>query len=868
MDPVDHLIPFLLFLAGSALVLLGVLVFRKTRQPSRLLWLFLCLTPAIILVGIGWRLESRLLQDARTSRQLFVSLDPGPNLLVQEAEAFQVLATNSPRVREGVLRLAFASPTNAATALPRLEILLHCAVRLPAEKHNEPERLWTTVVQPALRKKPPREVVFLAAATAALGNYDATRVNVVLQELHPLLGSETNPVARATALGVFLPLVEFAPPDQVDSAANLLLTKVLEEQDPMRGTVVLASFKLERSRLLTDLRRAAARLRDTQARRFADQVLTKLASQTNQSRAQALGWALDAVKSSLSPEQMDRAVTNLIQQLPRNRGGELHERAGPLVGLAEVLPPRQAAGAVELLLGSLRQESDRWWHAELSRALKTLAPRLTDDDLLRLAEPMEAAAPDVVEIIRHRIPQEQVYLWMDRLLQGIIDTPNPTRRSAQIPRVAPLAVRLSPERAAKLVDELWHIFLRDADGSRRWDEAGCLVALVPHLADEQVVSQAKLIVERMQQPNSDLGTPVKLLIPFLGRCAPETAQEAVACVMKRSEELKPGFGSPRVQEREFLLGAPFTPAEKKILLEPLVAAFESHDRLDNYMGWVTGLKPVADLLAPDQAERVANRLVHLYTNRPTAMSVSLLNSLATNMTLTPFQSKLIADAILPRALEYHMPDSDTFARCSGLFLRQLDPADAEATGQTIIDAMARMRDPMAAVLDAKCFVPLAQALQPDQAARLAEQLLKIPAQRGNRPGLESLMDAASEPTLPADWMLPAVFLERQENGTYQHRLQAWSRSLAALMERMEKNEAQRIADQVAARCAEQGQTCSIAFEEQIALVLQHASEPTLARILRTPFGLGGLRRTALRAWELKTGQPPPASLSGIFNSSG
>src|SRR5579859_3410436 len=496
MDPTDQIKPALLLLAGITLFLLGALIRRRVRERLRFVWLLLSWIPAIGLLSIALHIENGLREEARKSARIFASLDPGPDLTQQEAAAFEVLAASSRRVREGVMRLAFANSTNAAVALPRLEILLHCAVRFdPAQKEHE--RLWTRVVEPALRKKPAPDIIFLAMATTAIGNYGPARAGLVLQQWQWPLGSETNSVARAIALGVFVPLVEFAPMEQVERAANLLLQQLLEDQNPARENSSLGSANPEGSRGLVDLRRVTGRLSESAARRFADQALPELVSQTNSSRVLALGMVLEAMKARLGPDQLERAVTNLIQHLPRSRGGVLQQRASPLVGLAALLPPEQAATAVRLLLDCVRQEPDPWWHKELSRPFKPLAQRLSDSEVQRLAESMAAASPDLVETIRDRVPQEAAYVWMDRLLQSIVDTPNPTRRSAQVPRVPPLAARLTPERAAKLVDELWHVFLKDQDELRRWDEAGCLVGLAPSLTEEQAMSQARLIVEQM-----------------------------------------------------------------------------------------------------------------------------------------------------------------------------------------------------------------------------------------------------------------------------------------------------------------------------------------------------------------------------------
>jgi hypothetical protein len=73
------------------------------------------------------------------------------------------------------------------------------------------------------------------------------------------------------------------------------------------------------------------------------------------------------------------------------------------------------------------------------------------------------------------------------------------------------------------------------------------------------------------------------------------------------------------------------------------------------------------------------------------------------------------------------------------------------------------------------------------------------------------------------------------------------------MARMGKAEARSIAEQVAARCVEQGQMGPVLFDEQTATVLHYASGPALTKILEAPLAVGGLRRIALRAWELKSG---------------
>src|SRR5204863_7467954 len=129
-----------------------------------------------------------------------------------------------------------------------------------------------------------------------------------------------------------------------------------------------------------------------------------------------------------------------------------------------------------------------------------------------------------------------------------------------------------------------------------------------------------------------------------------TAQEAVDSIMNRYKQIKLAFGSTWVQQRELLLGAPFSKAQRNLLLEPLVTALESNDDLERCLVWTFALKPLADQLAPDQAERVANRLVFLFTQQLSEISVVSLTSLATNVVLTSDQSKRIVDVILPRAL--------------------------------------------------------------------------------------------------------------------------------------------------------------------------------------------------------------------------
>lgn len=325
--------------------------------------------------------------------------------------------------------------------------------------------------------------------------------------------------------------------------------------------------------------------------------------------------------------------------------------------------------------------------------------------------------------------------------------------------------------------------------------------------------------------------------------------------MKSYDKSAMGLGSNGLEQRDFLLGASLTTEQMKRVLEPLVAALEHDEDHASYLGTARCLAALADQLSSDQQERVANRLVFLATQRPDAYAMASLSLVASNLTLTPYQAKRIVDIILPSALQCRLPQSMWFANCLDPFTSRLAAGEAETQGRSIISAMgAKFGNMMCTTLDARCLLSLTNVLGPEEARRLAEQLLQIPVQRGNEPGLQSLLDDSPGTIASADWKLPSRFIERQESARYKYRLEAWSRSLAALLERMKPAEAQTIAEPVAARCAAQGETGPIAFEEQTARVLHYASAPVLEEILRRPFTGGGLRLMVLRAMELKTGK--------------
>ncbi|HTL59331.1 MAG TPA: hypothetical protein VL361_26900 [Candidatus Limnocylindrales bacterium] len=879
MEPTTQLGACLLLVGGVSLLILGALAGRKISGRKRWFVVVTCLLPAVTFVIIAALAWHKIREDARQSSKIFAAISPVSVLTGEEQRAFLLLSRSSPRIRDGVMKLAFANSSNAALALPRMEILLQSTLQLDSTGEGR-NHLWNRIVEPVLRRKPAREVIMLSAATASIGGYDSNRVTAILQLLGPLIAQETNLEQRSIELGLFVPLVDFASADQIEPVANLLLSELLGEPNPMEANIKTGLLNPTGSRRVRDLRRLVSRFSEAPAQRFAERVIAALGTETNSSVALAMGKVLEEVKFELDPSQVARATTNLDRQLPRRQGGVMQDRAGPLTGLAEVMTPQQAANAMTLLLGVLRQEPDSWYHKELTRPFKPLAQRLSVEDVQRLAEPIAEVSPDTLELIRDRVPQEQAYLWTDRWMQKAIDIANPTRRRSQMPQVATLVARLTPERAAKLAEEVWQVFLNEPDWNRRSDEASFLVMLVPQLTDEVAASLARRVVEQMLQRRLDLPTLVTILTPLLPHCDPATLQEAVACVMKTYDRPRRGFGPTRLEQRAFLLGAGFTADEVERVLEPLVTAFENLEHAETYLDLVTSLRSLGDHLSREQNERVANRMVFLFTQKPNMIGLSLLSELATNITLTPYQAKRIADILLPSALECHMPDSDWIARWTGPFLTRLAAAQVEATGHEIISAMARMHEQMGAVLDARCLLQLTNVLQPDQARRLGDQLLQIPAQRGNHPGFASVMDTARSWGTPqqlavsssnypgsahlsasqqvhesvSDWALPWEFVEHQEKQCYKYRLEAWASSLAGMVDVMTRTNAGFVAEQVAARCAAQGELEPMLYDEDIARVLQYASDTSLNRILTTPFMVGGLRRMVVRACELKTGK--------------
>ncbi len=844
-----------LVLASLGLLVAGILAGRRMSWRWRWLWL----VPALVVAAVAWRVESGIRADARRSRALFFSVGQGMDLGDAEAEAFRALARSSLRVREGVLHLAFASATNAALALPRAEILLQSALLLDAG--GERQRLWDHIVQPALQAAPSAEVILLSAATTILGGYGSNQAVRVLRELQTVLATESNTEARSIAAGLFVPLSEHASPEQLERVAGLLLSELLLEDNPMQVNTVAGTVKRAGSRRVGDLRRVASHLKGAAAQRFADQLIPALENQTNQSRALAVGKVLLAVKAQLDGDRMTRAMTNLVALLPRGRGGVLPERADPLVGLAEVMTPEQAAQAANLLLPILLAEGDPWWRAELSRPLPPLAQRLTDEALQKLAEAMVAAfAGGLLESICDRIPAEQAYRCMDRLTQWMLDTPNPTFRHSQVPRLAPLGARLTPERAGKLTEELWSIFLKDADDQRWMDEAGCLAVLAPRLTDEQAASLGQRVAERMRgDDDGRFPALMTILTPLLPRCPPQTRQSATDSLMARyqkpaSSQAGPVLGPTGLEQPAFLLAAHLTPEQMHEVLEPLVAAIEARKNPAVCMGVCGCLAPLADHLDDSQARRVGTRLVFLYTQKPDTLGMGSMNRLATNLTLSPNQAKFIHDLLLPQALACRMPTSSYYADWAGTFGRRLGPEDAEAAAGTILAAMAQAREPMWAVLDGKCLLPVLEPLRPDQLLRQADRLLQLPAHRPSPGGLWALTDPAHSQAASAEWRMPSQFIARQESGRYLYRLQAWSRSLAGVLARLNRDDSRRVAEALAARCEEQGWIGLIGFEEQTAIALHYAPEPALRRILQTPFAVGGLRQMVLRAWELQTGE--------------
>jgi hypothetical protein len=561
----------------------------------------------------------------------------------------------------------------------------------------------------------------------------------------------------------------------------------------------------------------------------------------------ALDTILMPLKRELGSNQVDRLI-------PILRG-----RAEPLIGLAEVMSSAQAEKTINQILAGLKGEQDSWRRADLTRPFKALAPRLDDEALLRLAEPMEDYSSDFAGDILNRIPQEQAYLWLDRVIDKILHTPNEARRNWMIPRVKPLAVRLTPERAGKLTEELWKVFIDDQDNSRCAHEAACIEALAPRLTDEMAASLGKRVVVVMKGPAGFHPLLIRILTPLLGRCDAGTVQEAAAGVMARFEKA-PGYHAVAgLMQRDFLLGLHLTPDQMLRVITPLITEIENYEAPDPdiYNGPVTCLARMTDQLTPDQVERVGNRLVFFYTQRPSGLlGTYALNLLATNLPLSPSQAQRLVDIVLPEVLRGHTPWNDTWYACLAACARRLNPEQIEDACTNLISTMERSRESVWTPHHARAFVIFAEFAPPDPARRLAERLLQIRAQPNDHPTLGALADASRSQAVHSDWALPSVFVDYQESGKQLYRLESWSRCLTALLARMNEADARTIADQLAARCVEQGRTWPFPFEEQTARALRYASRPALIRILQTPFAVGGLRHIALRAWELKTGESP------------
>src|SRR6185369_17004748 len=156
MQPTEQICPIFPLIGAVAFMLFGILAGRKMSGRKRWFAVATCAVPMIVLTVMAWRIWQELRADARRSRDILFAISPEPDFGAEERKAFQTLSCSSPRVREGVMRLAFANPTNALRALPRMEILIQSALQLdPTGKGRE--HLWNAVVQPALHRQPSRE---------------------------------------------------------------------------------------------------------------------------------------------------------------------------------------------------------------------------------------------------------------------------------------------------------------------------------------------------------------------------------------------------------------------------------------------------------------------------------------------------------------------------------------------------------------------------------------------------------------------------------------------------------------------------------------------------------------------------------------
>jgi hypothetical protein len=835
-----------LILSGLILFVVGLIAGRKLPKRFRLAWI----VPALLLLGVAAYQVIGKREDNRQARQLFERLETGHTLSPNEAEAVRALASAPARVREQVLELAFASTNNAAIALPRLGFLLHCCLELePAPAL--PMKIWRDTVMPAIKARPSTAIFRIAAATADYLRLGSNEVGQVAGPLLAILQNEPDPSARLLLIKELSPLADRMQPPQTRILAESLLRALSEEKN-----------QTEYGTLTSGLMLAVNQFDSEWAQRTISQALSLLETNKDSFKSAALVKGLAQLRGQMNPEQLQRTAYFLANGWLESNGQVKPGAVDLLPEFVKLLPPEEVEKLVLLALGKMESHSAsifyQSWTKALTPFLKESAARMGAERTAAIVsshfEPVREPWSDILwgrlmtPLLSGR-PVEEAAPLAQQLLEKTLLTRGQARVWS-VERFSALAERLQSADAKPMADRILDQ-LTETEDSYEFDAlVSCLVRLADRLdeASANEIAQCLLAAMDPAQVVKYLAL-ARVLDPLSASLEPATAERAIFSLLGAMNRGKNIYRMSLLAQRFAPLAADATPDQIRAVIERLVGGLEAEKDLDGIVVIAPGLAALADHMDPAQGSRVGEILLRGLEQEPVKLFLAgkAIDRLANQM--SPDQSKRGVEMLLKRGLGRGGPEL-YWAQKAPSVAGGLTPELAENLVQELTASLSRERDPNRIYQRIRATIPFASGLRPDQVHRLGNWLLQTVEDTNSFALARLLVGLPLRPS--AGWSSPRSFIAHEEETMEIHALRGLCEALATLLPRMNEQDASEIAGRLAWRFQQQGWFKPLPYDSQLAEALRYAPEQSLANILKTPFAVGGLRQTTLRALELKT----------------
>jgi hypothetical protein len=852
-----------LALIGIGLLVAGV--FAGLKLPGkRRLWLIL---PIAVFGGACVHVALGVRQERRQADGIFAALDAPAELTAQDVEALQALARSPGRVRERVLRIAFANPTNAAVALPRIDFLLQAHLRLDPDGEKR-QKLWQKIVEPSLKGRPSNEVLLLAAATADSLDPGTNELHRVTGPLLVALQGATDLQARAMMADQVVSLASRLPRDDAIPAAKLLVREIQSHTATNDARSNPAAAHRRIGVLAKGLSTLLDRAEPGPTEAVMEPLVTVLETETNLYRFASLANGLSGAGDRITTGQADRLARALVRAM---KDGDAHSVAGladSMAPLASRLTSEQAEPIAEQIITQMGRVGDLFRLRPLVGGLNPLVSRLDPDansrSVQRIVTVMIRQASqeglrqfsNVLTSMVDRVSSETALPLADQLLDRTLPEPNYVTRAPLVAAFATLAGRLDPQSAKRFADRLeegFGILLDRNEETELSDQARCLAAVARRLDAAEARAMAERTVAGMEkQTGVALLLMSELLLAVEGQLDPPLRERAVQRLTLATQGRVNAVQLTALVRKLDQLHAPLTAEQRDGLTERIVKVVEKSEDAGSLYPLMSSVGPALEPLNADQARRIGERMLLVAENARTPVpAFDTLRAFAGK--LAPDQSKRAIDLLLAR-IRTNPPSTASWIMGSfGPFASGLDPAQAATLFDRFLSAETnRAPDPIPILRTAARLPALAVRLDAERARAFAERLttaIEATTESLAPGGLQRRLNPTEG--LPA----PAAFVSRSESMIDSVRIGGLCRALEALMPKLPKDQAGEFARRVALRLERQGWNAPLALDETtsaIPAVLQHAPPQALVDVLNTPFAVGGLRRAVLQAWGLKT----------------